>query len=441
MPEKWRPLRLVLDNATLTADEVDLFVTFAEDDELEIWHAGSDLDRHLEIGEEFDSGFNMGGARLAHAISAENGVTFGIYGVDRLRERATEIAAGEDGDAEAVFMALAYAAASDELDADGFVTRRSYLLGVSGPRDPVTFEPEDAFALVGLVRRARGNSSLGRDMMNLRLGGSTYFFVLERDLLRDAWPWFSALVSSGVANDDDSLVYLGQTARERFTRVLQIRDRLHVAAKGEPTNTRGDEVVFQLETLLMFLSAAFDAAARVAHTVYFGSNYSDAGWRKSAWRNRLREVEPGLAELADDDRPGGKILQIIGALRNTIHAEGMRSGEVRHVGQAPAQFVRVTRREGERLKQLLDEIGADHAIWGVDERDGDVWLSADRFVEALVPETTALLNQLMAATDAARLPGAEGAPIAQLVDAPSENWWQDMLSYEIRKRVRLLSGL
>jgi hypothetical protein len=77
----------------------------------------------------------------------------------------------------------------------------------------------------------------------------------------------------------------------------------------------------------------------------------------------------------------------------------------------------------------------------LDDRDGNVWLSADVFVEALVPEATALLNELMAATDAERLPGAEGAAIAQLADSPSENWWQDMLSYEIRQRVRLLSGL
>ena len=105
-------------------------------------------------------------------------------------------------------------------------------------------------------------------------------FVLERELLRDAWPWFSAIVSSGTQNNDDSLVYLGQTARERYTRVLQIRERLHFASKGEPTNSRGDEVVFQLEMFLMFLSAAFDAVARVAHVVYFGSDYSSAGWRR-----------------------------------------------------------------------------------------------------------------------------------------------------------------
>jgi hypothetical protein len=278
-------------------------------------------------------------------------------------------------------------------------------------------------------------------MMDLRLGGSTYHFVLERELLRDAWPWFSAVVSSGIASNDDSITYLGQTARERFTRVLQIRDRLQFAAKGEPTSTRGDEVVFQLETLLMFLSAAYDAAARVAHVAYFDSDYSAAGWRRERWRERLRDEEPALAALADDDTSGGTLLQIVGALRNTIHGEGLRTATKNRTGERPAQLVRVTAKEGDRLKRLIASLGADASSWGLEESGGDLSLVADRFVEALMPEATRLLNELMAATDVQRLLGAAGAPIAQPVDNPSAQWWNDMLSSEIRTRVRLLSGL
>ena len=440
MLNRWRPLRLVLDDATVTAEEVALFTTFAEDDELEIWHTRPDAEPRLELGDQFDPGFPMGGGRTVNALSTESGVMFGIYGVDRLRQQASEIAATADEGEDEVFSALLFAAASDEMEADGFVTRRSYLLDLTHHRDPVAFLPEDAAALIGLVRRVRGNSSLGRDMMNMRLGGSTHHFVLERELLRDAWPWFSAIVSSGVANQDDSFLYLGQTARERFTRVLQIRDRLQFAAKGEPTDTRGDEVVFQLETLLMFLSAAFDAAARVAHVVYFDRNYKNVGWRNERWRESVRAEEPTLAAVADDGTRGGTILQIIGALRNTIHGEGLRTEAHQQVGQRPAHVVRVTSKEGERLMRLLEEIDGDVTAWGLREEDQQVTLAADRFVEALVPEATALLNQLMAATDTQRLPGAAGAPPAELVNGPSPEWWTDLLSYEIRTRVRLLSG-
>jgi hypothetical protein len=192
---------------------------------------------------------------------------------------------------------------------------------------------------------------------------------------------------------------------------------------------------------LMFLSAAYDAAARVAHVVYFDSNYSNAGWRRERWRERLREVEPTLARITDDDTGGGTLLQIIGALRNTIHGEGLRTEERSRPREPHAQLVRVTPSEARRLKQLLAEIGSDASSWGLHEERNAVSLEADRFVEALVPEATRLLNELMAATDAQRLPGAAEGQVARPVDAPSAEWWNDMLSDEIRQRVRLLSGL
>jgi hypothetical protein len=119
----------------------------------------------------------------------------------------------------------------------------------------------------------------------------------------------------------------------------------------------------------------------------------------------------------------------------------LRTGESRQPGEAPKQLVRVTEKEGARLKRLLREIGADARVWGVQEPESEVRLAPDRLVEALVPEATALLNRLMAATDTTRLPGAHSRPDLGPVDEPSPAWWQDMLSFEIRQRVRLLSGL
>lgn len=441
MSDRWRPLRLVIDDVSVSDGDAALLKTFAEDAELEIWHTRADVDPHVEIGDEFDKGFPMGGARTVLAISAESSTMLGIYGVDRLEELSIQIAAQVRRPEGEIFEALCFAAASDELDADGFVTERDYLIGREGPRDPVSFRASEAFALVGLIRRSRQNDSLGSDMGGLRLLGSTYHFVLERELLRDGWPWFSGVVSSGTANRDDALVYLAQTARERFTRALQIRERLHMAAKGEPTNSRGDEIVFQLETLLMFLSASFDAVARVAHVTYLNGDYGGAGFRREGWRESLRAIAPNLAAYGDDDTRSGVILQVIGALRNTIHGEGLRSGEIKRSGQPAIQLVRLTEREGARLKRLLESIGADLAEWGVQETGTELRLAADRFVEALLPESVILLNQLMAATDTTRLPGAAGQPIARLVDQPDPNWHGDMLSWEIRSRVRLLSGL
>jgi hypothetical protein len=47
----------VLDNATLTDEEVALFEAFAGDEELENWHTRPNIDPHLEIGEDPASGW------------------------------------------------------------------------------------------------------------------------------------------------------------------------------------------------------------------------------------------------------------------------------------------------------------------------------------------------------------------------------------------------
>ena len=104
--DSWRPLRLVLDDATLTDHEIALFATFGEDDELELWHTRPDLGSHLEIGEEFETPFAMGGARSVHVVSTESGTLFGIHGVERLRQRSGEIAAAAAEAEDDVFAAL-----------------------------------------------------------------------------------------------------------------------------------------------------------------------------------------------------------------------------------------------------------------------------------------------------------------------------------------------
>jgi hypothetical protein len=88
---------------------------------------------------------------------------------------------------------------------------------------------------------------------------------------------------------------------------------------------RGDEVVFQLETLLMF-QAAYDAVARVAHVVHFGIDYSNVGWRHTRWRERLSQTDPTLAAIADDGARGGTLLQIVGTLRTRFMARTFEQG-------------------------------------------------------------------------------------------------------------------
>jgi hypothetical protein len=231
-----------------------------------------------------------------------------------------------------------------------------------------------------------------------------------RELLRESWPWFGGVVAYGGVHRDDELTgYLAQTGLERFHRVLQIRDCLHIAAKGEPTSTRFDEATFELETLLLFLSATFDATARVAHVIYLGGSYEEAGWRRGPWLDRLAGRAPDLAAAVAEETRGTEVLQLIGALRNTIHGESMRAATVQQGGQT-SRFVRLPAREEERLRQRIGSLGDDLDQWGLQDDHGRLQLVSDRLVERLIPESVRLLNQLMALTDTSLLPGAAGSP-------------------------------
>lgn len=385
----------------------------------------------------------MGGSLSIYTAREGGGAgVVGVYGTDLLRRRADALAAETEVSAVDAFKALVFAAASDESDADGFVTRRRFLLDANDARSPISVTPAEAMALVGLSMRVNGNESIGGDMVDIRLKGRTFHFILARDLLRSGWRWFSGCVASGVATKDDSIVYLGQTAHERFQRVLQIRDRLHALAKLEPTRTRGDDVVFELETLLLFLSAAFDATARVAHVVYFGGNYEEASWRRSGWQKKLQRVAPRLAAITADGAAGAALLQIIGGLRNTIHGEALRTTETKAPDGLAAQLLNVSDRETARLKTRIAVLGESPDRWGFRAAHGRDGLAPDRVVEALLPHSVRLLNTLMEATQTELLPGVNASDLrGPPEDVRNAKWWDDMFSWEIRRRVRLLGGI
>ncbi len=207
--EPWRPLKLVLDDESLGPDDVALLTNFVSYPELELWRTAPDAYPRFEIDEPFDTTPLAIGGAVSILTRAEGGGAgvFGVYGLNRLRERADQIAAEHGIAATAALRALTFAAASDEVDADAFVSRRHFLAtDREGSRDPIVVSPEEAMALIGLVLRARGNHSIGADLMDFRLEGSSFYFLLARDLLHSGWRWFSGCVMAGHAASDDSIV-------------------------------------------------------------------------------------------------------------------------------------------------------------------------------------------------------------------------------------------
>jgi hypothetical protein len=432
--QAWRPLRLLLDDDTLPTAELADFLALGHYPEIELMRTRPDAVPRLEIQEPTEEFVPI------HVVGSGAGV-FWVGNATRLRTQAQEVASEFHISEEDAYRTLVFAAASEEVDADGFVTNRDFLRTDRVAQQAPAYTPAEAMALIGLALRLHGNESIGSDLFDFRLRGPMYHFVLGRELTYAGWRWFSGCVATSHATSDDTAMNLGQAALERLQRVLQIRDRLHAQAKTPSTPAVGDELVFQFETLLLFLSAMFDAAARVAHLVYFGGNYEDAGWRRGNWKKQLIATEPRFAALVDDNTRGGTVLKLISRMRNSIHGEALRTITLQSGGRPAENPVELSMSDAAKTVTDLVFLGDDPAAWGLRQKSGRTYLSIDRYIESLLPHAILLFNDPMATTAVERFTGVnQDKLMTPPVDAPSPKAFYDIVSFEIRHRVRRLAG-
>ncbi len=432
----WRPLRLVLDDDSLEGADRDLLLAFADADEIELTRTAPDALPRLEPRPPQEDFVPI------HKLTPSDGAGFfWVSDAARLAERARRVAEAGGVDEQMAWRAIVLCEAAEECEADGFVTARTFLLREGSSSGPAVYTVEEALALIGLALRLRGNTSIGSDLLNLRLEGRMFHFVLGRELLAAGWRWFSGCVAHSHATGDDTALNLGQAAQERFMRALQIRDRLHAQAKIPQKPAVGDELVFQFETLLLFLSASFDATARIAHLVYLGRNYEDAGWRRGDWQKKLATAAPALASLVAPGTPGAAVMGLVSRLRNTIHGEAMRSIDVRRSGQPPQSLVALSAAETEKLVVEIERLGDEAREWGLTVEPTRTRLAVDAYTEALLPNCVKTLNDLMAATEVERLPSVDPTRLmGPPANVTSANPISNMFNFEIRRRVRLLGG-
>jgi hypothetical protein len=426
--ESWRPLSFVLDDESLTESDQRLFAMFGQIPELELVHTAGDELPRLETKEEPPDEDVV----TIHEVGPAGWQgTFGVHRASWVREQAHALASHAGVPAEEAWRALVMAEAADARESyDGFVTRRDYLLREQRDR---TYSFEDAFALIGLALRLRRGRNLGPDL--IPVGPTDFHFIVARDLTPSAWRWFSACNAHARATGDETISALAQTTIERLQRVLQIRDRLHAQAKVRRSSGTADELVFQFETLLLFLTAAFDTAARVAHLVHIDQKYWQANWRWREWRKKL---PASLGDLADDGSTGAAVLTLISELRNTIHAQALQKVTLAGVGINDI-LPRLTSDQAVALRRRIVDLGHDPSSWGIVEQAATTYLRVDRYTESLLHEAIALLDALIAATATESLPGVVAADLMPPPDEREETHY--FFKREVRSRARLLAGI
>ena len=300
--------------------------------------------------------------------------------------------------------------------------------------------PSQTAAIVGLYLRSRGEFVVDKsETHEQRLTRGLFYWLLTRAVLPAGWPWFSACVhSSHQSKDEDRALLLGQSALARIGRAFRARDRLLEQAQHPPNEDAADEALFQLDIALLMLTGAFDASARVAHLAYrLPGSLHDAGWRRAPWIRGLARLAPELAESVAPESARRDVLDLIGLLRNTIHGEGLQGFAFREVSRPldTEHLVHLPRSSANRLRSIVERRGG-LSPWGIREIGSDVLaLSADDFVERLLPESTTILDQLMADTDVGLLAGVDPADLSE--GPPGDDY---LFSPELTRNVLLLAG-
>ena len=228
------------------------------------------------------------------------------------------------------------ACAARQIKADLYVTGREYLHPVTRPigRGVTICTPREALALAGLYLRTQGEfltwKDPGRGTAG-RLDKGMYYWVGARELLPAGWRWYSACVAHAagqpLTSEAHDLTYLGGTVFQRIARVLQARDNLLRAMNSKQDNNTAEDALTALDTCLLFLMGALDAAARVAHRVLGlpAGRVRDAGWQRRGWLRDVASKEPALAAVVAEGTAQAGTLIILSRLRNTVHTAGLRA--------------------------------------------------------------------------------------------------------------------
>lgn len=439
--DKGRPLRIVIDAATVTDigdvgtdDAVECLHGFAHHPLVEILTTGADKNG-LQIG-DYDAEADY---RPVEFTIGERRIRTGAWSRDAA-EIARQLA--DPAHADEAERAAVLADICGHNDVDALATRSAFLLE-SAPRQLVAaanpMTPEDAVALVGLYLRSNDDFSVDYgETWRDSLGRHFSYFVLMRELLPAAWRWFSGCVAHSQASGDDQLMMIGQSAMERFDRSLRARDRLHAELQPPMGRESADEARFYFDVALLMLGGAFDGTARVTHFVHkLAPPLRQASWANSNWLRALAKENTELASLMRPEQPARDARELVAVLRNTIHGEATRIVTL-HAGGRREELVVVPKSLESEVETLVArQPNAD--AFGVARTDGGhLYLDPGLYVEALLPRAASALNEIMDATPVEALDGVVAA--ALMTGPPAEETRNNVFHPALRRRLRLLGG-
>lgn len=287
---------------------------------------------------------------------------------------------------------------------DAFVTQSPELLELArrwGATRSNTMTPSDALALLGLFLRHRSDFTYARgDKWEKHLTRASYYDLHATLLVPHISRWLTRCPLT-IEGERRRPRALAEAIITRLSRALRARDGLLAHVLMDTGYEPPDDALLHLDTLLVALRGAFDAAAGITHTAHQpGANVRHPGWSNDGWCRALKDSAPKLKPLLEAGGLVREVFNIVNFLRDFVHAEPFEpvfevdGREVRN----GALLVPSHQDQNKFLASADAEGGRD--AWGIGPLGETTYLlRLHTFAERVLPSTAAAIDALCESVD------------------------------------------
>jgi hypothetical protein len=293
----------------------------------------------------------------------------------------------------------------------------------------VTLSFADAIALVGLLLRTREEAVFHLDPgFSLQMETQEAREIIALDLLGPWWRW-----SAATADDQEQqALFLSIVRRVQFA--LRVRDELASRRQRKPLASVDSDSSFLFEAGLLFLTAAFDALARLVNMAYdLDVDSRQVGWRRRYWLKELGKVDSGVANSMKTGTHDRAVLEAVAIPRNLIHGAGLEGklsvpastrnsapkliGDNIQIATDPRSVMTtlpLPKVEAKELREAMKYLDPSES-WdlGITFAGNDYGLAIEPmdYFESALLASTATLTRLMALVGPERLASSEALPL------------------------------
>ena len=340
----------------------------------------------------------------------------------------------DDAAAEQRLLDVVAVEAAAAIDADMFITERSYLRTTRVPAGDglMIATPMEALPVVSLYLRAQDQfiswrAADGHFTSSLTRG--TFYSTAAVQLLPQGWPVLTALAEHRQNGGDARLLDLAQAVFGRVQQALVARDAMYWALNRPQDNDTAAEALSALDLALLTLGGAVDSSARIAQRLL--GVRGEPSWLNKQWRTHILEASTALSAMFNGN-PHVHAALILSELRNTIHGAQLDPLALSITPGKPTTVIELPPDATTQLLSAMNNLDGA-AAWGVDTRVQGVHLADPaQLLDTLIPRIVSMLDGVMDAMPLAGLTGVNPAnrrpAPARLhadMDVPSESLlWQ-----------------